>query len=395
MVLLVLALVGVGFVLSFPLSWLLVRVGRRMGALDSPGAAGHVKELRPIPNIGGVAIFWSVVAPMCLGFASIELAPQQVLEFVPSMEAFLPRLKETQHTWAAMLVGALLFHLLGLVDDRRALAAWPKLLCQVAIATGVVWFGDVRLLSFLSDYGELGTLLSLSVSVLWIIGIVNAVNFLDNMDGLAGGISAIAAACFLVATMLNGQYFIAGALALLLGSLGGFLAFNIPPARLFMGDGGSLFIGFWLAALAARTTFVAPERADYALGTAWYGVLMPIIILAIPLYDGVFVTIYRLSKGKSPFVGGPEHISHRLVELGLSKRRSVAVLWLLTAITGITGIGLGRMEPWQAVLVGVQLLSIFLAMVILETSVARGTNGDGNGSGHGNGSAPKSGSAAR
>ncbi len=371
MVLLVLALVGVGFALSLPLSWFLVRLGNRVGALDSAGAQGHIKELRAVPNIGGVAIFWSVVAPLALGFAAIEFAPQQVLEFFPAMADFLPRLQETQHSWAAILIGAFALHCIGLIDDRRALAAWPKLFCQVAVATSVVWFGDVRLLSFLSEYGEIGTMLSLAVSVLWIIVIVNAVNFLDNMDGLAGGITAIAASCFLVATMLNGQYFIAGALALFVGSLVGFLAFNIPPAKLFMGDGGSLFIGFWLAALTARTTFVSPERADYALGTAWYGVLMPIIVLAIPLYDGVFVTIYRLSKGKSPFIGGPEHISHRLVQLGLSKRRSVAVLWLLTAITGISGIGLGRMEPWQAVLVGVQLMAIFLAMAILETSVAR------------------------
>ncbi|MSR42187.1 MAG: undecaprenyl/decaprenyl-phosphate alpha-N-acetylglucosaminyl 1-phosphate transferase [Phycisphaerales bacterium] len=377
MVPLVLVLVGVGFLLSFPFSWLLVHVGNRVGALDSPGAEGHFKDLRKVPNIGGVAIFWSVVAPLAIVFAIIEFAPEPLLAIVPAIDEFLPRLAETQHVWAWMLGGALALHLLGLVDDRRALRAWPKLGLQVAVAAGVVWFGDVRLLSFLSEYGEVGTALSLLASVMWIIVIVNAVNFLDNMDGLAGGITAIAAVCFMVATMLNGQYFIAGALALLVGALAGFLAFNVPPAKLFMGDGGSLFIGFWLAALAARTTFVAPERADYALGTAWYGVFMPIIVLAIPLYDGVFVTLYRLSKRKSPFVGGPEHISHRLVQLGLSKRRAVAVLWLLTAITGISGIGLGRMEPWQAVLVGVQLLAIFLAMAILETSVARSANGDG------------------
>ncbi|RLS63368.1 MAG: undecaprenyl/decaprenyl-phosphate alpha-N-acetylglucosaminyl 1-phosphate transferase [Planctomycetota bacterium] len=378
MVSLVLALIAVGFALSLPFSWFLVHLGNRVGALDSAGAAGHIKELRKVPNIGGISIFWSVVAPLSVGFALIEWMPERVTEWVPSIRAFLPRLEATQHSWAWILIGALAMHLLGLYDDRRALRAWPKLFLQVAVAASVVWWGDVRLLSFLSEYGELGTMLSLIVSVLWIIVIVNAVNFLDNMDGLAGGITAIAATCFMVATILNGQYFIAGALALLVGSLVGFLAFNVPPARLFMGDGGSLFIGFWLAALAARTTFVSPERADYALGTAWYGVFMPIIVLAIPLYDGVFVTVYRLSKGKSPFVGGPEHISHRLVQLGLSKRRAVAVLWLLTAITGISGIGLGRMEPWQAALIGVQLFAIFLAMAILETSVSR-TNGNGHG----------------
>jgi UDP-GlcNAc:undecaprenyl-phosphate GlcNAc-1-phosphate transferase len=191
------------------------------------------------------------------------------------------------------------------------------------------------------------------------------------MDGLAGGIAMIAALCFMVATIINGQWFIASALALLAGSLAGFLVWNIPPASIFMGDGGSLFVGYILACLAARTTFVDAAHPDYALGTAWYGVFMPLLVLAIPLYDGVFVTVWRVRRGKSPFVGGHEHISHRHVQLGLSKRRAVVVLWLLTAVTAMSGIGLGLMRPWQAALVGLQLFGIFLVMLVLETSVAR------------------------
>jgi UDP-GlcNAc:undecaprenyl-phosphate GlcNAc-1-phosphate transferase len=119
---------------------------------------------------------------------------------------------------------------------------------------------------------------------------------------------------------------------------------------------------------------------------------MPLLVLAIPLYDGVYVTVWRVRRGKSPFVGGHEHISHRLVQLGLSKRRAVFVLWLLTAVTAMSGIGLGLMKPWQAALVGAQLLGIYLVMLILETSVARiedppsGTQ-DGSGGG-GGGAAP-------
>ena len=99
--------------------------------------------------------------------------------------------------------------------------------------------------------------------------------------------------------------------------------------------------------------------------------ILPLLVLAIPLYDGVYVTVWRLRRGKSPFVGGHEHISHRLVQLGLSKRRAVFVLWLLTAVTASSGIGLGLMKPWQAALVGIQLMGIFLVMLVLETSVAR------------------------
>ena len=264
---------------------------------------------------------------------------------------------------------------MGLVDDRRALSAWPKLLIQVGVALATAWCSDVRLLEqALSGYPG-GMAISIALTVAWIVVVVNAVNFIDNMDGLAGGIAAIAALCFMTATILNGQWFIAAALALLAGSLVGFLVWNVPPARIFMGDGGSLFVGYLLATLTVRTTYVDVARPDYALGTAWYGIFMPLVVLAVPLYDGVYVTIWRILKGRSPFVGGPEHVSHRLVELGLSKRRAVLVLWLLTAVTASSGIGLGLMKPWQAALVGAQVVGIFLVLVVLETSVARGVAG--------------------
>jgi len=270
---------------------------------------------------------------------------------------------------------------MGILDDRRALSAWPKLVIQVGVALATAWWSDVRLLEQALSAFPGGTALSILLTVAWIVVVVNAVNFIDNMDGLAGGIAAIAAACFMAATILNGQWFIAAALALLVGALVGFLVWNLPPARIFMGDGGSLFVGYLLATLTVRTTYVDVARPDYALGSAWYGMFMPLVVLAVPLYDGVYVTIWRLLKGRSPFVGGPEHVSHRLVELGLSRRRAVLVLWLLTATTASGGIGLGLMKPWQAALVGAQVLGIFLVLVVLETSVARPRRGPGNGPG--------------
>ena len=367
----VLGLLLLGFAIAAPLTGLLARLGMRVGALDTPGAKGHVKELRKIPNIGGIAIFWSTVAPLAVGLVLLYAVPDRIVAWTPEIEPYLERARETRGDWAVILVGALALHLMGLYDDRRALSAWPKLFLQLAVATGTTLLSDVRLLHHLLGNYPGGELASIALTVAWIVVIVNAVNFIDNMDGLAAGIGAIAALCFMVATILNGQWFIASALALLAGSLGGFLVWNIPPARIFMGDGGSLFIGYVLACMAARTTFVDAAHPDYALGTAWYGVFMPLLVLAIPLYDGVYVTVWRVRRGKSPFVGGHEHISHRLVQLGLSKRRAVLVIWLLTAVTAMSGIGLGLMKPWQAALVGAQLLGIFLVMLILETSVAR------------------------
>ena len=235
---------------------------------------------------------------------------------------------------------------------------------QIAAAAVMVWF-NVRLLELL------GPVPSVLITILWIVAVTNAINFLDNMDGLAGGVSAIAAALFMAAAILNHQWFIAGTLALLLGALIGFLVFNFPPAKIFMGDGGSLVIGFVLAVLTARTTFYDPDQADYALGTAWYGLFMPVVVLAIPLYDFTTVTLIRLVQGKSPFVGDQQHFSHRLVLRGLSKRGAVVVIWGATAVTGIGGISMGSLRPWQAVLVGVQTLLVLMVIALLEHASRR------------------------
>lgn len=377
----VLALLVLGFALSAPSTWLLCRLGTRLGALDGPGARGQVKEIRPVPNVGGIAIFWSVVGPLAAGLALFVAAGDRVASWVPAIAPHLGRIEAAWGDWAVILAGAAALHAMGIVDDRRALAAWPKLAIQVGVALATAWWSDVRLLEQALSGFPGGTALSIALTVAWIVVIVNAVNFIDNMDGLAGGIAAIAAACFMAATILNGQWFIAAALALLVGALAGFLVWNLPPARIFMGDGGSLFVGYLLATLTVRTTYVDVARPDYALGSAWYGMFMPLVVLAVPLYDGVYVTIWRILKGRNPFVGGPEHVSHRLVELGLSKRRAVLVLWLLTATTASAGIGLGLMKPWQAALVGAQVLGIFLVLVVLETSVARPKQGPGTGPG--------------
>lgn len=367
----VLGLLLLGFAIAAPLSGILARVGVRMGALDGPGAKGHVKEIRKVPNIGGIAIFLAVFSPMAAALALVWAMPGQVAEWAPAVEPHLERARTTGSTWLVILLGGLALHLMGLWDDRRALSAWPKLGIQLGVALATVVFTDVRLLHAASGETAIGELGSIALTVAWIVVVVNAFNFIDNMDGLAAGIGMIAALCFMVATILNGQWFIASTLALLAGSLAGFLVWNVPPASIFMGDGGSLFVGYILATMAARTTFVDAAHPDFALGTAWYGIFMPLLVLAVPLYDGVYVTVWRIRRGKSPFVGGPEHISHRLVQLGLSKRRAVVVLWLLTAVTASSGIGLGLMKPWQAALVGGQLLGIFLVMLVLETSVAR------------------------
>jgi UDP-GlcNAc:undecaprenyl-phosphate GlcNAc-1-phosphate transferase len=372
----VLALAIVGLLISLPLTALLIRLGHRAGTLDTAGSAGHEKvELRKIPNIGGIAIFAAIAGPMLLGLIAVWIiAPETWIDWLPmlaagegaeSVTANIDRVRQSTPVALALLAGMSVLHVMGLIDDRRGLPAIGKLLVQMAIAAVLaVWF-EVRLLELL------GPALSVIITIIWIVAITNAINFLDNMDGLAGGVSAIAASLFMAAALINHQWFIAAVLALLAGALVGFLIFNFPPAKIFMGDGGSLVVGFILAVLTARTTFYNPEQAEYALGSAWYGVFMPIVILAVPLYDFTTVTLLRLAQGKSPFVGDQQHFSHRLVMRGLSKRGAVIIIWGAAAITGLGGVSLGSLKPWQAVIVGVQTLLVLLVIALLEHASRR------------------------
>ena len=371
----VLLMLPLGFLVAAPLSALLVVLGRKAGTLDSAGVQGHAKLLRPIPNIGGLAIAAGTLLPLFAGLVVLATMGDEVAVRFESLESFTDRLESQQMAWWTIAVGGLAMHLLGLIDDRRAIGPWFKLALQLGFAAAVVVIGDLRLVTVLDVFGPMGTATSAVLTVVWIVAICNAINFLDNMDGLSGGVAAIAAAVFLAATIINGQWFTAAAFALLCGSLLGFLLQNVPPARLFMGDGGALLVGWLLATLTVRTTFVDTSDPDFALGTAWYGVLMPVMVLAIPIYDLVAVSLLRIRQGRSPLRGDQQHLSHRLVLLGLSKRSAVIVIWSLTAATGVGGIVLGSVVPWQASLIGAQTVCIVLALALLEAGARRRSGG--------------------
>lgn len=362
MVAAVLGLVGAAFVLSAALTWLARGYGRRRMLLDSAGAAGQQKVRRAVPNIGGVAIFWSIAGPMLAGLAAVRLMPDLAARLVPEAGEHFAGIAE-QTPMALGLLGALLaLHVMGLIDDRRPMGAWPKFGVMIACAAAVVTGFDVRLLTMLDAHVG-GPWLSMVLTVLWFVAVTNAMNFMDNMDGLSAGVGAVASGLFLIAALINGQWFVGAALALLLGALGGFLVFNSPRrggATIFMGDGGSLVIGFLLAFLTVRTTYVGAE------GGSLYGVFMPLCVLAVPLYDLVSVVLIRLSQGRSPLVGDRQHFSHRLVAAGLSVRRAVAVNCGCTAITGIGGIMLSRATTWQAALIGVQVMLVLAVIGLYE-----------------------------
>lgn len=370
MLTLCLGLLLLAFALALPATWAARRLGRTLGALDSAGGAGHVKALRNVPNTGGIAIYLALALPIAGGLAWVWFAPSLLVQLFAPLGEHLPGIR-AQTPLAMTLLGCLtVLHITGVIDDRRALPPLLKLVVMTLCAAAVVALSDTRLLSAADAITGLGFVSAL-LTILWLVAVTNALNFMDNMDGLAGGVGLVTSLCFLTAAVLQGQWFVAACLALLAGALAGFLCFNTPPASIFMGDGGSLVLGFMLAFLTVRTTYLHPQGGAPAGG--WHAVFMPLVVLAVPLYDLVSVVLIRLSQGRKPWVGDQQHLSHRFTALGLSVRSTVLVICGLTAVTGLSGIVLASVASWQAGLIGLQTFTLLGVLGLFEWRRARPT----------------------
>ena len=346
---------------SWLLTGVLVRIGRQFNTIDSRGAEGHTKTLRGVPNIGGIAIWAILVLPIAGGLIMMQVAPDAVTSLIPALAPWKTQIAQSAPTATAFIVCLSVLHMMGVIDDRRPLGVLQKTLVQLACTVVlVVWF-DVRLLHVLDTWFETGSILSIIATVIWIMVLMNAMNYLDNMDGVVAGITVVSGGLFMVAALMGSQWFVASTLALLVGGCLGFLWWNKPKARIFMGDGGSLVIGFALAVLVTRVTWFDPQ-ATSGIGTAWYGVMMPLFVLALPLYDFVTITSLRLVQGKNPFKGDQQHFSHRLAARGLGEGGALAVLLAISCVTGIAGLLLGRADAVQAILLTL-LLCFSLSVV--------------------------------
>jgi UDP-GlcNAc:undecaprenyl-phosphate GlcNAc-1-phosphate transferase len=269
--------------------------------------------------------------------------------------------------WSIVAAG-LVIAALGLIDDLSGLGWQQRLAVQLFVAGGLV-AGGVRGTLFV-EIPWIGW----AATVLWIVVLTNAFNFLDNMDGLSAGIGLIAAAVF-AAIMLGGtalpHLFVGGFLLLLAGALAGFLVYNWPPAKIFMGDTGSCLIGLWLACMTIVGTF-------YEYGqTGTHVILAPLCVLAVPLYDFCSVVLIRVSQGRSPFHADKCHFSHRLVELGMSRGQAVLTIHLITLTTGLGGVLLYQVDGWQGAILVMLLVVCMLAVIaLLETAARSARAGD-------------------
>jgi UDP-GlcNAc:undecaprenyl-phosphate GlcNAc-1-phosphate transferase len=307
---------------------------------------------------GGIAIAWTIILLLLGGILLVQFGLLPDRWMGPDARLYIEGFLSKRNHLLIVMGCALALHLMGLWDDKKHLGPILKLAVQITVAAVAAAAADIRVEFFIPS-----KIITTGLSVFWIVLIMNAFNFLDNMDGASAGIAAIAAAVLLTAALRSGQVFVGGLALIFLGALLGFLVFNFPPAKIFMGDAGSLVVGFFVAVLTLRTTYYDPAR-DFPL-TA---VFMPLIVMAVPLYDFTSVTFLRIKQGKSPFVGDTQHFSHRLRRRGLSDRQVALTLYLATFCTGIGAVVLQKIDRIGAVLIFVQTLMVLGIVAILEAS---------------------------
>lgn len=297
------------------------RIATHTGMVDQPGA--RKIHHNPIPLLGGAAIYTAFILALLL-FGDRFYVSQVV----------------------GIFLGATFVSFLGVWDDRNGLRPAIKLAGQILAALILIASGvQVRL--FPAEWANVG------LTLLWIVGITNALNLLDNMDGLSGGVGAIAAAFFLVLAAMSRQYLVGSLAAALLGACLGFLRYNFNPASIFMGDAGSLFLGFTLAALGIKLRF--PSNVPLV---TW---MIPVLVLGLPIFDTTLVTISRLRRGVPVFLGGKDHVSHRLVAQGWTQREAVLLLYLVCGALGVLAIFVSQATVVEgyAIAAGVLLVALF------------------------------------
>ncbi len=335
----------------------------RLGLLDRPG--GRKTHAKPIPLGGGIGIWLGTVGTFLAGTLAVAAARAN-----PELQQRLPSalIEHLDGAWSqvgalwAILIGGSVLVALGLWDDRRGLSPWVRLGVQFAVAGFVVIGLGYRLTAFITLPWVTNTL-----SIIWVVAVINSFNMLDNMDGLSGGIATIVCVSLATAMFLTGdeagpQWFVAALLLVVAGSLIGFLWHNFPPARIFMGDGGSYFVGFLIAVATLIATFAQYDSNNQ------HAVAAPLCAMTVPLYDLITVLWIRIREGRSPFVGDQSHFSHRLVAMGMSRRRAVFTIWLVTATCGLAAILITQVSLSAAAIVFGIILCMVLLIIILEST---------------------------
>ncbi|MDO5784166.1 MAG: MraY family glycosyltransferase [Eubacteriales bacterium] len=321
-------------ILSFLLTPPVKRLAHRIGAIDVPKDARRMHK-KPIPRLGGLAIY---LAFIIVSVALNKLTVQNI----------------------TILIGSAIIVVLGIFDDRNALGAKFKFCVQLIAAAIPVVFGNLRIElitnpNLLSDhlYLQFGVM-SIPITIIWIVAITNAVNLIDGLDGLAVGVSAIACMTMLAVSLLINEIGIAVILAALAGACVGFMPYNLNPASIFMGDTGSTFLGYMLATLSIQGMFKVYAIISFAV---------PFLILGLPIFDTAFAFLRRILSGRSPFSPDRGHVHHRLIDMGFNQKQTVAILYAISTVLGLLAVVLTTSG---------ELRAIIMVAVVLVTLIVGG-----------------------
>src|SRR5713226_6025043 len=308
----------------------------RMGMVDHPGP--RKVHLTPIPLLGGLAIYCGVV------FAILVSAKG-----------------ETRAQIVGILAGATLAASVGILDDGHLLHHQIKLFVGMPVAALILLASGIRAQVFAAVFpGQAGRLADAVLTILWVVGITASFSILDHMDGLCAGVAAMASLFFTIFATLSGQVMVSTLAAAVLGAAVGFLRWNFNPAKIFMGDGGAMFLGFLMATLALKLRPSEPPQAN-----SW---LIPVLILGVPIFDTTLVSISRSRRGLLPFASpGKDHTAHRLANLGLGQRRAVLALYALGAVFGLVALVVKHLPVRQSyALAGAIAAAALVAVALLE-----------------------------
>jgi len=318
----------------------------RIGAVDVP-LDGRRIHTKPIPRIGGLAIYLSFTLTTLL-FCDLN------------------------RDLVTILIGGGVLVVLGILDDIFRLNAWLKLIIQLVVSVFAVLNGCViSHINLGGVYVSLGVL-SIPLSVLWIAGLTNAINFIDGLDGLACGVSAISSLSLLFVVLLHGDILSAVIFAVLFGACLGFLPYNSNPARIFMGDTGALFLGYTLAVLSVHGVFKLHAMLAF---------LVPVTILALPIFDTAFAIFRRLFAGKSPFAPDRGHIHHRLIDMGFTQKETVKILYAICGLLGLVAVVstdamFSNEKVFKAIsIVLIAFIILFITFLIMKNPEARRHSG--------------------
>lgn len=287
-----------------------IRLAPKIGAVDIPldNRRMHTKTM---PRFGGLAIFAGSTTAMLI-----------FLKFDPRV--------------VTIVMGGALIYILGVIDDIKHLSAKVKFLGQTFVAL-IMYVNGIRIEFLTNFFGEgnsqLGDVLCFIITMVWIVGITNTVNLIDGLDGLAAGTAAIASLCIAYTAYIHGTYLAAGAMLAMAGATLGFLPYNFYPAKIFMGDGGSLYLGFMLATLSVLGTVKSATLVT---------MIIPVLVLGVPIFD-TFFAIFRRFVNKRPIMEADKgHLHHRLMKLGYGQRRATLMLYGITAIMGVAAVLFSR-----------------------------------------------------